>query len=145
MPLTFSDAPLRNNHSFLERQRAHVALCEAYIAKAGEKGTQFPCDAANEADAFYAARQDRMDKAALAVLANLWCTNRPTELKTPEDVVEANALLRQLASESWQVALALEQCRIGYDDAAFRGKRAQEAAAKAKLEVKEDVVVPNDA
>jgi hypothetical protein len=114
----------RQNFSYLERLRDLVAFSEGEAAKEANVGYE------DFADSFYAARQARMDETARAVLANLWCTHRPVVIDAT-----ANEVLRQLACESWQIALALEQTRIGYDDAAMQGKRRDaEAAEKAKTD-----------
>ena len=114
----------RKDYSFLERQRESVAEIEAAIQNPAESGTA-PIHAV-KADSYYADRQRRMDDTARAVMANLWCTHRPTVINEA-----ANETLRQLACESWQIALALEQTRIGYDCAAMQGKR-RDAEAVAK-------------
>ncbi len=109
----------RQNYSFLERQRDFVAEIEAKLAKGEPAYGGF-------AEEFYADRQTRMDETAKSTLALLWCTHRPSHIQTPKQVEEANQILHQLAGESWQIALALEQTRIGYDCRAMQGKRAQE-------------------
>lgn len=104
----------RKNYSYLEREREEMARQEQ------EGGSTYA------ADSYYAERQRRMDESARAVMANLWCTHRPQVMDA-----EANNVLYQLASESWQIALALEQTRIGYDCQAMQSKRRDaEAAAK---------------
>lgn len=111
----------RANYSYLERLRATVAEIETKLA-AGESAY------GGFADEFYQARQTRMDETARAVLANLWAMNRPPS-NIPDFAEQANQILQHLANESWQIALALEQTRIGYDCRAMQGKREQELAA----------------
>lgn len=113
----------RQNYSFLERQRDAVAEIEQAIQNP-ERAPHASIHA-ELADKYYKDRQTRMDETARAVLANLWVAYRP-QIESPEAVEKANRLLHQLASESWQIALALEQTREGYDCRAMRGKRQQE-------------------
>lgn len=125
----------RTKYSFLERKRADVAEAEKLLADMPPPCGNTDVDAAADSIArqlhsvsedYYKARQDRMDETARAVLANLWAMNRPS-IKNAEDVANANLMLHALANESWQIALALEQTRIGYDCAAMQGKRKQDA------------------
>jgi hypothetical protein len=121
----------RQNYSFLERIREETAINERFAT--GDRVDPDPAMVeqrarmcAATADSYYQDRQDRMDETARHVLANLWCTHRPTTIRSREQIEQANNTLQQLANESWQVALALEQTRIGYDCRAMQGKRAQE-------------------
>lgn len=114
----------RTLYSSLERQREAVAEIEVAIQDPARSDTA--AIHTMKADKYYDERQRRMDDTARAVMANLWSTFRPTVINEA-----ANETLRQLACESWQIALAMEQTRIGYDCAAMQGKRRDaEAAAK---------------